>query len=171
LTEPVRRERHGAKRGRLAWPAAIAALAACGAPTAGPDAAPEALVTPECAAATTYSNLASIEQEIFPRCAAAGCHNGSGTSAGRLDFRAGKAHASLVGVVSNLEPARRLVVAGDRAASYLLVMLGQVAPGDASPPATEPVTGFMPSNNGGRLLCVEQREAIERWITMGSANN
>ena len=150
---------------------AAASVTGCGSPGGTPDAAPDALVTPECTEATTYSNLASIEQKIFPRCAVAGCHNGSGASAGRLDLRPGKAHASLVGAASGLEPARRLVAAGDRAASYLLVMLGQVALGDATPPAAEPPTGFMPSNNGGRLLCVEQREAIERWITMGAAND
>ncbi|HEU0029263.1 MAG TPA: hypothetical protein VFQ53_01435 [Kofleriaceae bacterium] len=127
-----------------------------------------------CQEATTYSNLASIEDKIFKTsCIFSGCHNGGATDAGMLDLRTGMAFSHLVGVASKVETGRTLVVAGDPAKSYLLVMIGQIAPQNADPPTVAPPAsiGLMPQNSGGQLLCQEKRDAIQRWITMGAQNN
>lgn len=136
----------------------------------GVDAPPSAA----CQEATTYQDLATIENKILRlSCIFSGCHNGANTDAGRLDLRAGMAHASLVGVPSEIEPSRTLVVPGDPAKSYLLLMVGQIAPEDADPPGNLPPSeiGLMPQGTGGILLCAEKRDAIERWIAEGALDN
>lgn len=136
-----------------------------------PDGGADAPVSPACQEATTYSNLGSIEDKIFRgSCIFSGCHNGTATDAGRIDLRAGAAHASLVGVASEVSAGRMLVVPGDPGKSYLMVMIGQIAPEDADPPTTAPPAdiGLMPQNTGGILLCPQKRDAIERWITAGA---
>lgn len=134
----------------------------------------DAMVSAACQEATTYQNLANIEEKIFrASCIFSGCHNGAATDAGALDLRGGMAHANLVNVDSNVETGRKLVVPGDPGKSYLLVMLGEIQPGDADPPAN-PVPasiGLMPQGTGGVLLCPEKRDAIERWITAGAMND
>jgi hypothetical protein len=78
--------------------------------------------------------------------------------------------AHLVDVDSKVNPGRKLVVPGDPAASYMMVMIGEVAPENASPPTTAPPAniGLMPQNAGGMLICNEKREAISRWIMAGA---
>lgn len=148
------------------------ALAACGT-DAGPD-APDAS-SPACTEATTYSNLARIESQIFkPACTFAGCHDGSGTAAGRLDLREGHAFGALVGVASRVDPMRTLVVAGQPSQSSLLLMIGELAPGAMSPPASAIPTppGPMPLTGGDQpTLCAEKRSAISRWVAAGAAND
>jgi hypothetical protein len=156
---------------RLAF--ACSLLLACG---GGGDDPPgvDAPVSAACQEATTYQDLATIEDKIFkPSCIFSGCHNGANTPAGQLDLRAGMSHASLVDVASQIEPARRLVVAGDPAKSYLLLMMGAIAPGDADPPGNPPPAniGLMPQGTGGILLCPEKRDAVERWIAQGALDN
>lgn len=121
--------------------------------------AADAGVSPSCMEATEHSDLAWIESEIFaPSCAAFGpCHQGAAVSAGGLNLEEGNSEANLVGVASGLFPEYDLVVPGDPDASYLMIILGhRDGPIDSS-------TGTMPYNNP--LLCVEKRDAIERWIT------
>ncbi len=127
-----------------------------------------------CQEATTYQNLAMIETKIFKAsCTFSGCHDGRATDAGRLDLREGMSHADLVGVDSTVSSPRKMVVAGDPAASYLLLIMGHVAPGDASPPGEPPPSdiGSMPQGTGGLLLCEEKRDAVERWIMAGALND
>ena len=147
------------------------AASGCGGSTAPPtvDAPPSAA----CVEAATYQNLANIEAKIFKAsCIFSGCHNGGATDAGKIDLRQGMAHAHLVDFDSRLNTGK-LVVAGNPAASYLMVMIGEIAPEDASPPATPPpgAIGLMPQNAGGVLLCNEKREAISRWITAGALDD
>jgi hypothetical protein len=124
-----------------------------------------------CMDATMHSDLAFIEQKIFATsCNFSGCHD-SPTDAGRLDLRAGMSHDRLVGVSSQIDPTRKLVVPSDVAASYLMLMLRDVAPAMASPPGSPPSAsiGFMPQ--AAPTLCCQKLDAIERWINAGAPNH
>jgi len=134
----------------------------------------DAGVSAACVEATTYSNLAKVEEKIFKQsCIFSGCHNGGATDAGRLDLRMGASHVELVNIPSEVDPGRMLVVPGDAAKSYLLVMLGEIRPQDADPPTVAPPSeiGLMPQATGGALLCPEKRDAVERWIVAGALND
>lgn len=125
----------------------------------------------ECMDATTHADLGFIEQVIFAKsCNFSGCHD-SPTDSGRLDLRAGLSHDHLVGVTSNLDATRKLVVPNDVNASYLMLMLRDVAPAMASPPGNPPPgsVGFMPQASS--TLCCQKLDAIERWINAGAPNN
>lgn len=138
---------------------------------ANPD--PDTPPSPACQEATTYQDIASIETKIFKiSCVFSGCHNGGNTDAGMMDLREGMAAAHLVDIDSKIDTTRKLVVANDPAASYLLLMLGEIAPGEASPPGSAPPAniGLMPQNSPS-LLCNEKREAIARWIEAGAPAN
>src|SRR3954452_16898769 len=124
-----------------------------------------------CMDATMHSDLAFIEQRIFASsCNFSGCH-GSATDAGRLDLRAGMSHDRLVDVSSQIDPTRKLVVPNDVAASYLMLMLRDLAPAMASPPGNPPPgsIGFMPQ--AAPTLCCQKLDAIERWIKAGAPNH
>lgn len=149
-------------------------LAACGddGGNGGMDAGTDGPVSAACQEATTYQDIATIETKIFKTsCIFSGCHNGAATDAGRIDLRETKAAAHLVNFDSMVSAGRKLVVPGDPAKSYLLLMIGEVPPAQADPPATDPpaTIGFMPQNTGGQLLCPEKRGAIKRWIMNGAA--
>lgn len=134
----------------------------------------DATVSPACMEATGYQNLANIESKIFKQsCIFSGCHNGAATDAGRLDLREGMSFPEIVNVMSELDPTRKYVVAGQPNQSYLLMMMGHIAPGEMNPPVSAVPTppGLMPQNSGGQLVCVEKREAIVRWIMAGAQNN
>ncbi|CAN5162245.1 hypothetical protein BH11MYX1_BH11MYX1_22810 [soil metagenome] len=137
----------------LSW---IAILAACSSSTGtGVEAS-----SPTCAEATTHADLAWIQANVFDKsCVFSGCHTGTAASAGHLNLTAGMSAANLVGVAAQTQPGWQRVVAGDPAASYLLVALGQVA-------GPMPAGGYMPL--GGSALCTEKLDAIERWITAGA---
>jgi hypothetical protein len=153
----------------------LLSLAACGGNGGGNDApGPDAAVSMACMEATGYQDLTNIEEKIFKfSCVFSGCHNGAATAAGRLDFRSGMAFAHLTNFASALEPTRMLVVPNDPAKSYLLLMIGEIAPADADPPGSAPPAnvGLMPQNAGGMLLCPEKRGAIKRWIEAGATDN
>jgi hypothetical protein len=162
------------RNGLLACAVAVAACGTDGVPDPGPDAG----LSPACIEAQGYQDLASIEAKIFEKsCVFSGCHDGVSAAGGRLDLHVGKAHASLVDVDSDIEsgkdPQRKLVVAGDPARSYLMVMIGQIRPDQADPAAgpIEDGVGTMPQGTGGKLLCEPKRDAIERWIMAGALDN
>lgn len=143
-------------------------------PAAPVDSAVDAPLSPSCMESLTNQNLAFIEDKIFKQsCVFSGCHNGQNSDAGRIDLRTGMSHAHLVNFDSVLDPTRKLVVAGQPSQSYLLMMMKHITPENMSPPASPPPTdiGYMPQNAGGAILCVEKRDAIERWITAGALNN
>jgi hypothetical protein len=124
-----------------------------------------------CMDATMHSDLAFIEQKVFAAsCNFSGCH-GSATDAGKLDLRPGVSRDHLVGVSSQIDGTRKLVVPNDVAASYLMVMLRDIAPAMASPPASPPPgsVGFMPQ--AAPTLCCQKLDAIERWINAGAPNH
>lgn len=127
-----------------------------------------------CMDATMHSDLTWVQDNIFTKqCIFTGCHNGGTTDAGRVDLRSGMSLTHLVDFPSRLEPSRKLVVAGDVAKSYLMVMLGAIKPSEADPPApaVNPTIGLMPMDNNGALLCCQKIDAIKRWIEMGAMNN
>ena len=125
-----------------------------------------------CVEATMHSDLAFIEQKIFASsCNVPGsCHN-SASDPGKLDLRPGVSHDHLVGVPSIIDRTRKLVVPNDVAASYLMLMLRDVAPAMASPPGSPPPgnVGFMPQ--AAPVLCCQKLDAIERWINAGAPNH
>jgi hypothetical protein len=131
----------------------------------------DAPLSPSCMEAKTHSDLAFIEDKIFAAsCIFSGCHNGADTDAGRLDLRANMSFAELVGVDSVIAPTYKYVVPGMPNQSHLLMMIQHIPPAMMSPPTTapDPQIGFMPQNAGGRAICLEKREAIERWIMAGA---
>jgi hypothetical protein len=126
-----------------------------------------------CMDATMHSDLAFIEQKIFAlSCNFAGCHD-SATDQGKLDLRAGVSHDHLVGVSSQIDRTRMLVVPNDVTASYLMLMLRDLAPAMANPPGSPPPgdIGFMPAPPGTPTLCCQKLDAIERWINAGAPNH
>jgi hypothetical protein len=146
----------------------IVLVTACG---GGTDPGVDAPTPQACIDATMYQDIQNIEDKIFrTSCIFSGCHNGAATDAGRVDLRAGMAHASLVGVPSEVDNGKTLVIAGDPGSSYLLLMMGHIAPADFDPPTQLPPSevGLMPQGTDGVLLCREKSEAIERWITAGA---
>ena len=125
--------------------------------------------TAPCLDAVTHSDLAWIEEKVFvASCNFSGCHNGAATPPGKVDLRAGMSYAHLVGYTSMIDPSRKLVVPKDVAASYLMLMLGDIPPAMASPPGTVPDAGLMPQGN--LPLCCQKLDAIERWIMAGALN-
>jgi len=127
-----------------------------------------------CVAATSHQELSWIQTNIFNgQCTFSGCHNGGATPQGMVDLTMNQSYSHLVSFTSILEPTRTLVVPSDPKSSYLEVMLGIIAPGDATPPATPPRSdvGYMPEDNGGSLLCCQKLDAVDRWIMMGAMNN
>jgi hypothetical protein len=144
----------------------------CGGGGGGSDPGVDAPVSAACLEAETYQDLPTIEDKIFKSsCIFSGCHNGQATDAGRINLRAGMAHAALVNVPSEVDtPNRLLVVPGQPKQSYLLLILGHYPPDQADPPTVAPPgdVGLMPQATGGVLLCREKRDAVERWIVAGA---
>src|SRR5262249_12932658 len=109
--------------------------------------------------------LDSIQANMFDKnCVGGGCHDGGNSPQGRVDLRDGMSYAHLVNVPSLLQPTRKLVVPGDPPSSYLLVMIGKIAPEDATPPAP-PIpasVGLMPQSGG--ILCCQKLDAVDAWI-------
>lgn len=126
-----------------------------------------------CKEAETQSSYAWVEANVFAvSCAFSGCHNGTATAAGRIDFKtAGAGHADIVGIDSTVAPGRKLIVAGQPKQSYLLMLMQQFAPSEMQPtPAANPPTdvGFMPQGTDNVPLCCQKLDAVERWITAGA---
>ena len=137
----------------------------------------DAAISPTCLEAPDHSDLKFMEDRIFKAsCVFSGCHDGSAsTDGGKLDLTSGHAFAALVNVDADVQktPQFKLVVPNQPAQSYLLVMVGQIKPEDATPPIGDPPVkvGFMPQNSGGTPICQQKRDAIERWIMAGALDN
>lgn len=116
---------------------------------------PDAMLSAACAEADSQSDLQWIQDNIFTTsCAvASSCHGTPGAQG--LDLTAGVAEAELVGQMSGRFTDKTLVVPGDPANSYLMVVLGSYE-GELS------ASGTMPP--GVDVLCEQKREAVERWI-------
>ena len=104
----------------------------------------------------------TLERDIQPlldkRCAFGGCHSATTRQAG-LSLVAGASYDALVGHRSSLRPSQTLVVPGDSARSWLLVMLQDDEPRRAGlsrmPLAATPLTS-------------NQLATIARWIANGA---
>lgn len=132
-------------------------LSACTAATSdtGPDGG-----TGSCEEATTHSDLAWIQANIFTTsCALGACHLGTALGAGRLSLESGRSHGQLVDTASTSATSWMRVVPGDSAHSYLLVAIGAQS-------GPLPKDGIMPL--GATVLCAEKRDAIKRWIDAGA---
>jgi hypothetical protein len=116
----------------------------------------------ECQDATTHSDLAWIQDNVFTKaCAFSGCHKGTASSAGFLNLESGMSHANLVAQPTQSVTGFMRVVAGSDSTSYLMVAIH-----DPSASGPEPQHGYMPQGNPE--LCQEKKDAIGRWITMGA---
>jgi len=149
----------------------VSLVSACGGGGGGDDDMVDAPVSAACMEAATFQDVHNLEDKIFKQsCIFSGCHNGANTPAGRVDLRSGSAHDKLVGVMSQIDTTRVLVTPGVPNKSYLLMMIGQIAPEDMDPPAQMPPSdiGFMPQGTGNVLLCPEKRGVIERWVMAGA---
>jgi len=120
-----------------------------------PDAASDA-----CAEATTHSDLAWIQTNIFTHsCAFSGCHTGAAANAGFLSLESGVSHGSLVGQMAKTETGWMRVVASNPSQSYLLVAIG-------AENGPTPVGGLMPLSQP--KLCSEKLDAVTRWVQAGA---
>jgi len=127
--------------------------------------------SPQCQDAVNHSDLAWIEQNVFKgACDFSGCHNGDNSAQGKIDLRIGKSYAHLVNYASVIDTTRKLVVPNDVAASYLMLMVRDVAPAMANPPGNPPPgkVGYMPQTGGSTVLCCQKLDALERWIMAGA---
>ncbi len=149
-------------RRTCALAAALCLAAACGGDGSAADAGPDA-ISPTCLEAMTHSDLTWIQDKIFqPSCAGfRDCHQGAAVDAAHLSLERGSTYNQLVGVDTEFMPATfKRVVAGNPAASYLMIAVGQY------PGPLKDGVGTMPYNSP--LLCKEKRDAIERWIAAGA---
>jgi hypothetical protein len=137
-------------------------------------------------AANQEPSLSSLEMTLFePKCGVSSCHDGGGHPgsddptaypAAYLDFRdPDSAYASLVNKPSQLDPTRMIVVPGNPAQSFLMVMMGQIKPEEADPPLVGGIplgtdgktVGTMPQS-AGSVLCCQKLDAVARWIGSGA---
>jgi hypothetical protein len=139
---------------------AITCTAACG--SSGDGGADAAGPSVACLEANSHSDLSWIQDNVFtPSCSKFGaCHKDAALSAAGLNLEAGKSRASLVGVKSKLFPQFDLVAAGNASNSYLMIIAGHY------PGYLKAGVGTMPLNSP--VLCVEKRQAIDRWISAGA---
>src|SRR5207248_1971696 len=98
-------------------------FSACTAST--PEMGPDGGTGDSCAEATSHSDLAWIQANVFTTsCALGSCHRGSAISAGRLSLESGLARGQLVNVASTSSASWMRVVPSDASKSYLLVAIG-----------------------------------------------
>lgn len=142
---------------------ALASLALAGCP--GDDIEGPIDASAICLEARNHADLDWLQDNVFTGGCSnfVSCHKGAATQAGRLSLERGRTHDSLVNQPSTRFPTWKLVVPGDPAMSYQMVVLGQY------PGPLDPRIGTMPYNS--RLLCQEKRDAIERWIVAGAPDS
>ena len=127
--------------------------------------------TASCTAADSNQSLAWIEANIFePNCGGASCHGvpaGGGAPFGRITLTTGS-HGKLVNVPATFAPGRTLVVPGNVAQSYLMVILKHTALEDADPSPAPAPSGdrYMPL--GSPAICCQKLDALARWIEAGA---
>lgn len=144
-------------------------VSACGTEPSRSDIAPDAagVSMPDAAAsltvcqqATQHSDLAWIQDNVFSAtCARAQCH-ASNNQAGGLVLEAGMAHDYLVNRPSTVQTTMMRVLPGDPANSYLLIAIG-------GEPGNPPEGTVMPWG-GLPMLCIEEIDAIRRWVAAGA---
>jgi hypothetical protein len=130
-----------------------------------------------CVMAASEQSFAWIQQNIFAtNCFGSSCHDmgGEGKLSIAQNVTTAQAYTNLVGsngvgVKSMIDPTRTLVVPGNGSQSWMEVMIQEIPPSAADPPSSGPPgnIGYMPQANG--VLCCQKLDAIDRWITQGSA--
>lgn len=127
----------------------------------GPDGGGTPDAPASCLAANNYSDLPSIEENIFKRqCSFGPCHDDRGPPAEKLVLLPGKSHAELVNVASIQQPDILLVEPGRPDRSYLMIKMGEYDQ------ALRKKT-IMPQGSVAGM-CFEKRDAIRRWIESGA---
>ena len=118
------------------------------------------------------SDFTSLQNSVFNiNCGSGSCHGISASPGGGLDLRDKTASFShLVNATSTTDPTRKLVVPGSIEKSYLMVMVRDITPEMADPPAQMPENGYMPKGDP-KGLCCQKLDALERWIMAGAQNN
>ncbi len=141
--------------------------------------------TQSCLDADSHSDFTWIQSDILkPKCTFSACHDG-GTGCAEIESTpAAKVNMcsqsgsfmSLVGAPSALDTTRQLVVPGNPAQSFLMVMTGQIKLDEADPPLdaipkdkSGNVVGTMPQASG--IMCCQKLDAMARWITAGAMND
>jgi len=100
---------------------------------------------------------ADIQPIFTANCALAGCHDASASQ--QLNLSAGNAYVNLVNVDAGEVPARKRVLPGNSAASYLVIKIE----------GNQTVGGRMPL--GRSPLSAVQIQNIKNWIDRGARNN
>ncbi len=126
-----------------------------------------------CMEAESHSDFTWIKQKIFAaNCFGSSCHSGT-TASGKLDLTDDPYTALMgaggAGTMSNLDPTKTRVVAGQPSQSYLFFIIHGLDGNQGTftdPPAN---VGYMPMSNAA--LCCQKIDAVERWITAGAMNN
>jgi hypothetical protein len=117
--------------------------------------------------------LTWIEQNVFAKnCNSTACHSpttGGGMPGGGVVLTTAS-FDKLVNVDAKLANGYKLVVPGDLAKSYLMVLLQDLPLSQADPPAPAPRDNlYMPFNSPP--ICCQKLDAIQRWIMAGAMNN
>lgn len=126
-----------------------------------------------CMEAASHSDFTWIKGKIFAaNCFGSSCHTGA-TASGKLDLT-DDPYTSLMGAagtgtMSNLDPTKTRVVAGQPMQSYLFFIIHGLDGNEGTFTAPPANVGFMPMSNSA--LCCQKIDAIERWITAGAMND
>ncbi|HEY4182645.1 MAG TPA: hypothetical protein VGM90_37700 [Kofleriaceae bacterium] len=137
---------------------------------------PDAMISANCQAAKDelHPTAAFLEQKVFAvGCTASSCHD-SDMPEDDQDLTAGHGWMSTVNFVSKEQtnPQYIVVVPFKPKQSYLMMRIHQIPGAEMDPPLPDPVSQsdqddfYMPQKSSD--LCVEKREAIQRWIEDGA---
>lgn len=132
-----------------------------------------AAVCMEAAMQTPAATFTWIKGKIFAtNCFGSSCHSGA-TASGNLDLT-DDPYTSLMGAtgtgtMSNLDPTKKRIVAGDPTTSYLFFIIHGLDGKTHSFSDPPGAVGFMPMSNS--TLCCQKIDAIERWIVAGAPND
>lgn len=127
---------------------------------ADPNATPDAGTGGACEEASSHSDLAWLQANVFtPSCAVGGCHHAAAAGAGHLSLDTGLTRTQLVNTASTSATSWMRVVPSDATKSYLLVAIGAQS-------GPRPSDGLMPLGNPP--LCTAEIDAIRRWVEAGA---
>lgn len=126
------------------------------------------LVVAAGAACGPEPKLSVIQREVFTQsCTFSSCH-GSPYAPSRLDLRAGKSYAALVGQPAEHDPSLILVVPYDPDASYLVAKLEGRRIETGLP--HEGHSDIMPPADTG-TLAEEWKAAVREWVKRGAKDD
>ena len=131
-------------------------------------------ISPACTDAPNHDDFTFVKAKIFDaNCFGSACHEASGSAKLKFskDVSQSDSYTNLMGYQSTVDPKYTVIVPGDPAASYMMLMIQKIPPAGMSPPAGAPPKniGYMPQANP--VLCCQKLDAIERWIMAGAMND